>query len=367
MNRPLAGFALSATGAFTVLALVAGFVPDVSGPEVRRPYTESAVRAGEASAVTRPLSHIVWNMRGVMAESGAIPSSAVSTTRPALLELKDGAVTLRTAAGTSPILSEPGGAFLQPLLENASAAQQSKKTNSPQAGEKDVESLVAILGEPLDFDGLPLRWSNGRQYCDLTPEVREKTEKLLAGWRELAGLPGNLKRRVERYRPTVEKYAKRYGLDPELVYAIIYTESSFNPTLISSQSAHGLMQVVPATAGGEVHAWFGRSGLPDADILLQPETNIRYGTAYFHLLLTRHLNAITDPQSREYCAIASYNSGSRGMLKAFGKTDDEAFAVINSLTPDEVREQLLKKLPSRETRSFVKKVLASRERFTAML
>ena len=33
MNNPLPGFVLSVTGAFGVLALVAGFVPDVSGPD----------------------------------------------------------------------------------------------------------------------------------------------------------------------------------------------------------------------------------------------------------------------------------------------------------------------------------------------
>ena len=48
-------------------------------------------------------------------------------------------------------------------------------------------------------------------------------------------------------------------------------------------------------------------------------------------------------------------------------TAAEAFAAINAMTPDEVRTHLLQKLPSRETRSFVRKVLDSRARFTAML
>lgn len=367
MNNPLAGFALSVAGAVTVLTLVAGFVPDVSGPEVRRPYTEEAVRAGETSAVTRPLSHIVWNVRGAMADKEPLPSPAASAPRPTLLEVKDGAVSLRTIAGESIMLSEPGGTFLEPLFGSASGEAGETAVASGQRREESIEALAGVLGEPLDFQGLPLRWSVTRQICGLSPEIQEKTEKLLSDWRELTGLPRNLKMRAERYRDTVEKYAGRYKMPPELVYAIIYTESSFNPTLISSQSAHGLMQVVPNTAGGEVHAWLGGSGIPDADILLHPETNIRYGTAYFHLLMTRHLNSIEDPQSREYCAIASYNSGSSAMLKAFGKTHEDAFAAINDMEPDEVREHLLKKLPSRETRSFVKKVLASKDRFSAML
>lgn len=369
MNNPRLGFVLSALGAFGVLVLVAGFVPDVSGPEIRRPYTESAVQSGATSAVTRPLSHIVWNMRGELTGSGPSPRQALLPARPALLELKDGMVALRTVSGASPLLSEPGGAFLRPLLEAPAVRQESRKTKASRArADAPAGPLAAVLGEPLDFQGLPIRWSSGEKLaCGFSPNVRERVDKLLAGWREVAGLPVSLRQRVERYRPTVEKYAERYGLDPGLVYAIIYTESSFNPTLISSRSAHGLMQVVPSTAGGEVHAWFGRSGIPDAEVLLHPETNIRYGTAYFHLLLTRHLKAIVDPLSREYCAIASYNSGSWGMLKAFGATEAEAFAAINAMTPDEVRAHLLQKLPSRETRSFVRKVLDSRARFTAML
>ncbi len=367
MDRPLAGFALSVAGACATLALVAGFAPDISGPEIRRPYTESALRMGETSAVTRPLSHIVWNIRGTMAHGGPFPLQTPLTIRPALLDLKDGLVSLRTPSGGSALFSEPGGIFLHPLVETILARQQAQKKDVAASKIKTVDPLTEVLGEPLDFQGIPLRWSDQKQVCGFSPETRERVDRLLAGWRDLAGLSTNLKSRIELYRPTVEKYAQRYELDPLLVYAIIYAESSFNPTLISSQFAHGLMQVVPNTAGGEVHAWLGRPGIPDSDVLLHPETNIRYGTAYFHLLLTRHLKMIADPVSREYCAIASYNRGSWGILKSFGDTEEEAFAAINAMTPDEVRQHLLEKVPSRETRNFVRKVLDSRERFTAML
>lgn len=367
MDRPLAGFALSVAGACATLALVAGFAPDISGPEIRRPYTENAIRMEETSAVTRPLSHIVWNMRGTLVNDGPSPLQTPLTARPALLDLKDGLVSLRTPSGGSALFSEPGGIFLHPLVETTLTRQQKQKGDVSASEIRKADPLTAILGEPLDFQGIPLRWSDQKQVCGFSREVRERVDRLLSDWRDLAGLSTNLKSRIALYRPTIDKYAQRYGLDPLLVCAIIYTESSFNPTLISSQFAHGLMQVVPNTAGGEVHAWLGRPGTPDSDILLHPETNIRYGTAYFHLLLTRHLKMIADPISREYCAIASYNRGSWGILKSFGNTEQEAFNTINAMTPDEVRQHLLEKIPSRETRNFVKKVLDSRERFTAML
>ena len=175
-----------------------------------------------------------------------------------------------------------------------------------------------------------------------------------------------MRRQAEQYRPVVEKYADRYNLSPDLVFAIIYTESDFDPDLISNRSAHGLMQVVPDTAGGEVHRWLGRTGKPSPSLLLHPETNIKYGTAYMYLLQNRHLSAIADPQSRECCAIAAYNIGTGGMLRTFGKSRDAAFEAINAMTPEQVRNTLLKKLSSRETKAFLAKVLKSRERFSML-
>ena len=200
----------------------------------------------------------------------------------------------------------------------------------------------------------------------ICPCAGTRTEKLLGDLRQLSGLTASMRRQAEQYRPVVEKYADRYNLSPDLVFAIIYTESDFDPDLISNRSAHGLMQVVPDTAGGEVHRWLGRTGKPSPSLLLHPETNIKYGTAYMYLLQNRHLSAIADPQSREYCAIAAYNIGTGGMLRTFGKSRDAAFEAINAMTPEQVRNTLLKKLSSRETKAFLAKVLKSRERFSML-
>ena len=59
-----------------------------------------------------------------------------------------------------------------------------------------------------------------------------------------------------QYRELVERFAKRYNLSVELVYAIIHSESDFSPTLVSSKSAMGLMQILPGTASDEVHRFF---------------------------------------------------------------------------------------------------------------
>lgn len=52
-------------------------------------------------------------------------------------------------------------------------------------------------------------------------------------------------KQAEKYRPLVEQYAQRYSISPSLVFAIMRTESNFNPFAVSSAPAYGLMQLVP--------------------------------------------------------------------------------------------------------------------------
>jgi soluble lytic murein transglycosylase-like protein len=81
--------------------------------------------------------------------------------------------------------------------------------------------------------------------------------------------------RVRRYDAAILRHARRRGLNPRLVKAIIAVESQFTPTALSHCGARGLMQVMPATAKD--------LGVKACD-LWDPETNISAGTAYLALL-----------------------------------------------------------------------------------
>jgi soluble lytic murein transglycosylase-like protein len=81
--------------------------------------------------------------------------------------------------------------------------------------------------------------------------------------------------RVRRYDAAILRHARRRGLNPSLVKAIIAVESQFTPTALSHCGARGLMQVMPATAKD--------LGVKACD-LWDPETNISAGTAYLALL-----------------------------------------------------------------------------------
>ncbi len=164
--------------------------------------------------------------------------------------------------------------------------------------------------------------------------------------------------RKNTYTPYAISYARKYGLDPKMVISIIYAESIFFPHLISNRNAHGLMQVVPATAGAEVHSFFKKEGEPSSADLMHPETNIRYGTAYLFLLRRYHLVGINNPKIKDILTIASYNAGSGAVLRHFAKSRTDAIEKINSMSEDEIITTILTSYRSTETRRYLQKVLS---------
>ncbi len=104
----------------------------------------------------------------------------------------------------------------------------------------------------------------------------------------------------QKYSEYVDKAAQDYNLDPSLIYAVIRTESGFDPDAKSEVGAYGIMQVMPSS-----FEWLmekrGESGKYTADDLLDPSVCIDYGSyllRYFY-----------DFYEDERCAVAAYNAG----------------------------------------------------------
>ena len=173
-----------------------------------------------------------------------------------------------------------------------------------------------------------------------------------------------LNRQAERYAPVVQRYAQRFDVSASLIYAVIQTESNFNPFAVSSAPAYGLMQIVPATAGRDAfHHAFNVDRIPERDYLFVAQQNIELGAAYLDLLHSDYLAGVHHPVSREYCAIAAYNGGIGNVLRTFGADRRTALQAINQAKPAEVYRRLRRHFPSAETRQYLAKVLSARRSF----
>ncbi|WP_286239193.1 murein transglycosylase domain-containing protein [Neptuniibacter halophilus] len=229
-----------------------------------------------------------------------------------------------------------------------------------------------LFRQVLDQEGQPLRWSwrSGR-FADhlLNTALQQRQINLPDGQQgteyyvEFPLVSDHRLKRRYRYAQYVEKYARQYRLNPSLVYAIIETESHFNPYAVSWVPAYGLMQIVPTTAGRDAHALIhGREGTPSRDYLFNVENNIRMGCAYLHILQSRYLADIQNPQSKEYCVIAAYNGGAGNVLRSFSGDRTRAINAINRQSPQQVWQRLRQKMPN-ESRHYLVKVTEAKKRY----
>jgi soluble lytic murein transglycosylase-like protein len=126
-----------------------------------------------------------------------------------------------------------------------------------------------------------------------------------------------------RYDAHICAAAQRHRLPPPLVKAVIAVESNFDPAAVSWKGARGLMQLMPATARdlevGDVH---------------DPRENIGGGARYLRLLHDRFGGDLEK-------VLAAYNAGPGAVRRAGGAIP-----------------------PFQETRAYVRRVLATRDRYT---
>lgn len=190
---------------------------------------------------------------------------------------------------------------------------------------------------------------------------------------QIAMVNNHVEKKAMKFSPLVRKYAEATQVSRSLIFAVIKTESGFNPFAVSSAPAFGLMQLVPASGGRDAYRKAkGLDEIPTREYLFEPENNIELGSTYLGVLMNDSpLKDINDPVSREYCAIAAYNTGARNVFKAFssskaGNRQADALDRINSLKPEEVYATLRARLPYEETRGYIAKVVSAKKRYAAM-
>lgn len=94
--------------------------------------------------------------------------------------------------------------------------------------------------------------------------------------------------------------SNRYGVDPNLVRAVIKVESDFNSHARSHKGAQGLMQLMPETAR-----------LHNVNDVYDPQDNIEGGVRHLKLLLDRFQGDLS-------LSLAAYNAGVKAVEKYGG-------------------------------------------------
>ncbi|MFA6468606.1 MAG: murein transglycosylase domain-containing protein [Bacteroidota bacterium] len=256
------------------------------------------------------------------------------------------------------------------LKEQIAALAVSKGGTDPLEVQSGIppDTKPIISGQLAASDGMPVTQQNAARFADETIKKAEIEQETVTGKdgikRVVIGVqmplvPNHVKKRAEEFRGNVKQESERFGIDGTLVYAIMHTESYFNPKARSPVPAFGLMQLVPKS--GARDAFFfahKKDSLVTGEYLFISGNNIELGTAYLTKLLTVDFRGVKDPKSRIYCAISAYNTGPGNVAKAFtGKRNVvQALPKINALSSEGVFEHLKKNLPFEETRSYVVKV-----------
>lgn len=229
-----------------------------------------------------------------------------------------------------------------------------------------------LLGEVKDDQSKDIRYSwRANRFADILlkkdlkqKRIRKEGKHLKVSYVKIPMVKDHASVRVSKFKPYVKKYASKYGLSQNLVYAIIRTESNFNQFAVSGAGAVGLMQIVPASAGQDAYKHIkGRSWTPSRSYLFDPKNNIELGSAYLQILNEKYLKAISNPISKEYCVISAYNTGSGNVLRTFSKNRTTAARIINSKKPNDVYNTLVKRLPYAETRRYLQKVVNFKKDF----
>ncbi len=168
------------------------------------------------------------------------------------------------------------------------------------------------------------------------------------------------------YANYFRQYAPQIGWDWQLLAAVCWEESHFNPRAQSYVGAKGLMQLMPKTS---------RRFMLNDSTIWEPEDNIRAGVEYIARLQDIY-SFITSPDENRNFVLASYNAGpahimdARRLAKRYGRNpyvwfDNTEYWLIQLQDPEVATDSVVQygSFNATETVAYVKKVLRTYKKF----
>jgi len=140
-----------------------------------------------------------------------------------------------------------------------------------------------------------------------------------------------------KYADQIRESAERYGLPPELVRAVVFQESRFNPAAVGGKGEVGLMQLLPEGAVAEWAKAAGRTA-PGSRELADVRTNLNIGCWY----LSRAVRRWEKFDCKYELALAQYNAGESRAAK---------------WKPEEYDGDVIDRIGIKSTRHYVSRIM----------
>jgi soluble lytic murein transglycosylase-like protein len=141
------------------------------------------------------------------------------------------------------------------------------------------------------------------------------------------------------YLPTILEKSRKYGVEPEIMIALIHQESGYNRSAVSVANAIGLTQLLPEVAA-EVADRLGMEYHGPEELKSNTDLSIELGVAHFAELQKKYKNY--------EISLAAYNAGEAKAKEWQKKWAKDLPTYFDMITYS-------------ETRDYVKRVLAKKE------
>ena len=139
-----------------------------------------------------------------------------------------------------------------------------------------------------------------KRYFEMSKRSQEEPASASASHGTSSPQPHTPKGALSPYDDIFRLYARGIGWDWRLIAAIAYTESGFNPHVVSWAGARGIMQLMPGTARA-----YGVSG----DRIEDPRESVRAAVKYLGELEHMFRAKVPNPSERNKFVLAAYNAG----------------------------------------------------------
>ncbi len=134
------------------------------------------------------------------------------------------------------------------------------------------------------------------------------------------------------YANLISAEAQSNGLDPLLLFSVIWAESQFEGFVTSNQAARGLMQIIPST-GAQIASELGKPLNYSDNDLYRPSVSVMFGAYY----LAKNRNLFNGDI---YAALAAYNGGPGNSLQWKELAGDDPDLFLESVRFEETRNYI---------------------------